>query len=177
MTIKPTPKRLAQIFLPAGLLAVSAAIASDDDTAAIGSLALVIIGISALITHIVERAIRDTTEERRRLQDSLSEVEMDRARYVALRARVDAEEERLCRQADRLEHDTKAQLARERAAMQAEFEDKYSRVKTEGFRLGVAYNDRGLLDHVAQPRVDAKVIRLPGRALGSSAGQGAYPPS
>lgn len=177
MTIKPTPKSLAQIFLPAGLLAVSAAIAQDDDTAAIGSLALVILGISALVTHVMERAIRDTAEERRRLQDSLSEVEIDRARYVALRARVDAKEERLCRQADRLEHDTRDQLAREQAVMQAEFEGKYSEVKTEGFRLGVAYNDRGLLDHVAQPRVDAKVIRLPERTLGSTAGQGAYSPS
>lgn len=177
MTIKPTPKSLAWIFLPAGLSAVSAAICQDNDTAAIGSLALVIIGISALVTHVMERAIRDTTEERRRLQDSINEVAVDRARCVAARAAVDADRERLCRMAERMEREAEGQLAAERAELQAEFEDKLSAEKRKAFQLGVAYNDRGLFDHIAQPQVDAKVIRLPERALGSTAGQGAYSPS
>ncbi|MCX5209702.1 hypothetical protein OG689_10450 [Kitasatospora sp. NBC_00240] len=177
MTIKPTPRSLARTSLLSGLVAISLAVALDNVVLAIVSLTAVIAGIAAVVTHIIDQAIRDTGEERRRLQSALTLVEEERMRLVAARAAVDADAERVVRHAAWLEADTRIRLAAERAELEAEFEDKRASLKQEGFFLGLDYNDRGVLDNALRPHVEAKVLRLPVAAVGSTAGHGAYSPS
>jgi len=177
VTIKPTPQSLARICLPLGALTIAAGAAQQNIALALGGFALVVTGLTAVAIHVIVSAIRDTAEERRRLQEARDEVEEDRTRCIALRAGVDADEERLCRLGVQMEHDTAEQLAAERAELMAELEDKRAAIKREGFVIGLNLNDRGVIANALQPRPDAKVIHLPVGTIGSAAGQGAYSPS
>ena len=161
MTIKPTPQSLARTCLPLGVATIAAGAAQQDIALALGGFALIVSGLTAIVLRAMDRAIRDTAEERHQLQKALAEVEADRVKYVALRAVVDADAERLCRLGVQMEQDAVAQLAVEREELTAELEDKRAVIMREGFNIGLSLNDRGVIASALQPRPDAKVIRLP----------------
>lgn len=161
MNIKPTPETLARICLPVGALTIAAGAAGQNIALALGGFALIVTGLTAIVLRAMDRAIRDTTEERRRLQKARDEVEADRARHIALRAGVDADAERLCRLGVQMEHDNAVQLAAERAELMAELEDKRAAIRREGFNIGLRLNDRNVIGDALRPRPDAKVIHLP----------------
>lgn len=161
MTIKPTPQSLARICLPSGAVTIAAGAAQQNIALALGGFALIVTGLTAVVLRAMDRAIRDTAEERHRLQRALAEVEADRMKYVALRADVDSDAERLCRLGVQMEHDTLAQLAAEREELMADLEDKRAAIMREGFDLGLNLNDRNVIANALQPRPDAKVIHLP----------------
>jgi hypothetical protein len=169
-------------------MTITAGVAQQNVTLTLGGFALLVVGLTAIVVHMLDHAIRDTTEERRRLQDSLAEerrrlqeaqeeVQADRLKYLAARAHVDHEAERLCRLGIQMELDTTARLVAEREELMAELEDRTASLKNEGFQLGLVYNDRGLIGDALYPRPDAKVIQLPVGTVGSTAGRGAYSPS
>jgi hypothetical protein len=82
-------------------------------------------------------------------------------KYVALRAIVDADAERLCRLGVQMEQDAVAQLAAEREELAAALEDKRAAIMREGFLIGLNLNDRNVIANALQPRPNAKVIHLP----------------
>ena len=161
MIIKPTPQNLARTCLPFGAVTIAAGAAQQNVALALGGFALIVTGLTAVVLRSMDRAIRDTAEERHRLQKALAEVEADRMKYVALRAVVDADAERLCRLGIQIEQDAAVQLATQREELMAELEDKRAEIKREGFDIGPNLNDRGVIANALQPRPDAKVLHLP----------------
>lgn len=157
MTIKPTPQSLARICLPSGALTIAAGAAQQDITLALGGFALLCVGLTATVIH----AIRDTAEERRQLQRDQRQVEAERRTIMAMRVRVNDDEERLCRLGTEMERDTTARLTAEREAMLAELEDKKAAFVRKGFDIGLRLNDRDVIGDALRPRPNAKVIQLP----------------
>lgn len=177
MNIKPTPRSLAKICLPAGAAIVAAGAHQEHTALALGGFALIVTGLTSIVIDVLTRAICETNAERRQLHSALATADEARMRYLAARKYFDDEKERLCRVVIQLEHDAASQLASEREELMADIEDKRSEIKREGFDLGLNYNDRGIVKDALHPQPDAKVFTLPVNSVATTAGKGTYSPS
>lgn len=177
-TIAANIKRhLAELTLAAGGCCIAIALLTGTPEQAAG-VALVVMGGISRARRSVERVIRDTSRERDRLQRALDEAEAEHKRYIAARAVVDHEAERLCQQMAKAEHETAerlaaaladldAQAAAEREELLAEVEDRRNAIKLEGWVNGYDAGERGILAETSRSTTGATVIHLPLSALKS----------
>jgi uncharacterized protein YcgL (UPF0745 family) len=171
-----TAAMLAGITLPIGIATTSIAALRHDAVVALVGLTLVVIGLAGAVTHIICAAITNTDRERRQLHTAEERANGEYMRYIAARAIVDADSERLCREAAALEAQTLQQLAAERAAMQDEFDTARTKIKQQGYFIGLAHGQRTIAEAAAGPHTGrmATVIPLPTPPAGSepTAGSG-----
>jgi len=172
----------------AGAAVIAAATLQDKPAQAIAGVGIMMLGATRCVMALVERAVRDTSHERDRLQRALREAQAEHTRYMVLRAFVDREAEDLCRQMEKNEEATAAyiaaetdrlntQAAAEREELLAEIEDLRIAIKTEGFQIGYAAGTRGITFGPARPPAGAVVIQLPRPPIGSdatTAGKGSH---
>lgn len=171
-----TTKTLAGTSLILGLAVLGSAVILDALEQAIAGLALVCVGLAAWIPTVIDRAIRDTTAERARLQRLTDENIIQEQQYIAARAVLDNDRERLVQEMDRVEREAAAQVAAEkrrlraraeaeRTALQLEFEQQRSTLKMDAYLKGLDHGERGIM--LGGPATDAVVIQLPLGAIGS----------
>jgi hypothetical protein len=169
MTTRTIAAVLAVVTLPIGIGFTGIAAAEHDQVAALVGLTLVVIGLAAAVTRIIHTAVADTAAERQRLHAAEERANSEYMRYIAARALVDADAERLCRQATELEARTTQQIAAERHQLMADVEDRAAALKQEGYFIGLAHGQRGVAEAKAgalNGRM-AAVIPLPTPAVGS----------
>ncbi|MGW6912490.1 hypothetical protein ACWGB8_01510 [Kitasatospora sp. NPDC054939] len=164
-----TTAALAGIALPTGIAITGVAAIRHDPLTALIGLTLVVIGLAAAVTHTVCAAVTNTELERRQLHEAKQRADSLYMRSIAARAIVDADAERLCREAAALEARIAQRLAAEREALQAEFEASRTAVKQEGYFIGLAHGQRTIADAAAGPHTGrmATVIPLPTPPAGS----------
>lgn len=179
MTTKTAARVTAGIALPSGAITEILAVALGDASAAVAGLTIVIVGIASVVICINEAAVRDTSTERRQLQAAKDAAQQEYARWVAMRAELDLETERVLRAAELSERGRRAEYERLREELFADLEDRGATLRKEGYLLAIKHQDRGLLTPPSRDAVDAQVIPLP-RTVGSSptaSGQGVHIPS
>lgn len=181
---------LAGISLPLGVAAIAASIPEHAPTQAVAGLALILAGITSYALNVIDRAVRDTSHERDRLQEELKATQAERMRCVVARAFVDREAEQLCQKMELAEQETAVYLATqtarimalaaaEREELLADVEDRESSLKREGFLRGLDAGIRGIALPSSAPTAGAVVIQMPRAAIGSkpnAAGHGAHTP-
>jgi hypothetical protein len=139
---------------------------------AVVGLILAIVGAAAAVTRVIHNAVTDTAVERRRLHLAEERAAAEYARYIAARAIVDADAERLCRDAADMEARSARSLANERERLNLETEELRGALKREGYRLGFAHAQRGIVEAQSQVGRMATVIPLPAPAIGSESTAG-----
>jgi hypothetical protein len=191
VTNRITQRIAAGLSLILGTAVIGAAIIERAPVQAIAGLALITVGLTAWVLTVIDRAIRDTSAERTRLQRLIDETVAQQQQYFAARAVLDGEAERLCRDMARVERDAANRIAAEkeclrikaqaeRDALLDEFENQRSTLKREAYLVGLGHGERGIVLGLTEPPVDAIILQLPVAAVGSTrttAGQGAYLPS
>lgn len=177
-TIRAIRQRLAETALAAGALTITIATIQGNITEAIAGVGIMMLGATRCVMRLVDRAVRDTSSERERLERALEQANAEHARYLVARAFVDREAAELCRTLE--EHDqaaaaliaaeterVNAQFAREREELMAELEDQRAAIQLKGFRLGHDAGVRGIVFDALTPAAEARVIRLPLAPIGS----------
>lgn len=172
MTIKTTTEVAAGLALPSGAVVVTSAARHGNVALAIAGMTLVIVGIAAVVIHVITRAITDTSAERRSLQEAESRAVSEYMRYLSARATLDADADRLCREAAQLELDSAHQLIEARETLQLEFDDRLEAEKRKAYFKGMAHATRGAAALNAPNGGEAVVIQLPFPAVGSNSGSG-----
>ncbi|MEU6235909.1 hypothetical protein [Kitasatospora sp. NPDC047058] len=169
MTTRTTTTALAATTVPIGIGAAGAALLKSNTAAAVVALTLVVIGIAAVVTRTIHTAVTDTTAERQRLYAAQDRTNAEYMRYIAARAIVDADAERLCRQAAELETRVAAMIAKERDELLADVEDRAAELKQEGYFIGLEHGQRTIAEAEAGAPSGhmATVIPLPAPAIGS----------
>lgn len=181
-------QRLAEISLAAGAAGIGAATLQDRPAQAIAGVGLMMLGATRCVMGLVERAVRDTSHERDRLQQTLRETQAEHTRYLVARAFVDREAEDLCRLMKEGEEKATAyivaeakrlntQVAAERERLLAEVEDRSAALKTQGFIQGLNAQISGITLDSDRPAHGARVIHLPRTPIGSdatTAGRGSH---
>lgn len=184
-----TTKKLAGASLILGLTVLGSAVILDALEQAIAGLALVCAGLAAWIPTAIDRAIRDTSAERAQLARLMDENISQEQQYIAARAVLDNDRERLIQEMERVEREAadtiavekrrlRANADAERAALELEFEQQRAKLKLDAYLTGLGHGERGIT--LEGPAVDAKVIQLPLGPIGSGrtkASQGANSPS
>lgn len=176
-------QRLAEISLAAGAIIIGAATLQDRPAQAIAGVGLMMLGATQCVMGLVERAVRDTSHERDRLQQALKEAQAEHARFLVARTFVDREAEDLCQRTEENERAAAAraaadaerlaaQAAADREELLAEMEDLRSSIKREGFLLGLDAGTRGIVFETEPPSTGARVIQMPRPAIGSDATTG-----
>ncbi|MFD0405505.1 hypothetical protein [Kitasatospora sp. NPDC127116] len=139
---------------------------------AVVGLIFAIIGAAATVTRVIHSAVTDTAIERRRLHRAEERTAAEYARYIAARAIVDADAERLCRDAADMEARSARRLADERERLRLETEDLRGALKRQGYQIGFAHAQRGIVEAQNQVGRMATVIPLPSPAVGSEPATG-----
>ncbi|WP_035796328.1 hypothetical protein [Kitasatospora mediocidica] len=169
---------------------ISASIPAHTPTQAVAGLALILTGITSYALNVIDRAVRDTSHERDRLQEELKATRAEHMRYVVAKAFVDREAEELCRNMELAEQENAAYLASqtarvmalaaaEREELLADVEDRESSLKRQGFLQGFDAGLRGIALPPTAPTTGAVVIQMPRAAIGSNpnaAGHGVHTP-
>ncbi|WP_354643956.1 hypothetical protein [Kitasatospora camelliae] len=170
MTTKTIARNMAGFTLPLGAIAEGLAITRTHVPAAIAGLAVLIVGVAAIVTLVIDAAIRDTSEDRRNLHAAQARATDEYTRCIAMRAVLDAETDRVLRGAEQ------AEAARERSyqsrleELVANVEDMRASIKREGYELALDHMERGILTLPAQQSSgSAQVIAMPQRPVGSTA--------
>ncbi|MEU8920023.1 hypothetical protein AB0D10_03670 [Kitasatospora sp. NPDC048545] len=167
MTTRTTTAGLAGAAIPVCAVTAGAAVIQHDEALAIVGLIFAIVGAAAMVTRIIHAAVTDTAIERRRLHLAEEHAASEYARYIAARAIVDADAERLCREAADIEARSARRLAEERERLQLETEATRGALKREGYRIGFAHGQRGIAEAHNQPGRMATIIPLPAPSAGS----------
>lgn len=168
---------LAETALAAGAATIGVSLFTNSAAQAAAGVAFIVVGAVGRALRIVERAVRDTTHERDRLQREQDAAQALHMRYVAARGGLDREREYLCEQMAKVEQDAATYIAAEREALLADLENRESALVKRGWAIGYAHGDRGLLLDVSSTGTDAVVIPMPLPALGSdapAAGKGSH---
>ncbi|MFF0409169.1 hypothetical protein ACFYUY_01870 [Kitasatospora sp. NPDC004745] len=167
MTTRTITAALACAATLIGIAAASAAIIDHDAVVAVIGFTFVIIGAGSAALRVVYAAITDTAMERSRLQLAEERATSEYTRYIAARAIVDADAERLCREAAGIEARAEHHLAEEREKLLVELEGQRSALKLAAYRLGFNHALRGVAEAGAPADHLATVIPISALAVGS----------
>ncbi|MET8475375.1 hypothetical protein ABZY90_19835 [Streptomyces sp. NPDC006422] len=150
---------LAGTACTAGFGITAAGVEADRPAMVLAGSCFALIGLTAFLLTILHRWITDTARDRERHFEAARALDEERAKYVAARAALEAERERVRRDAAADREHSVARLAEERAVMEDQFESAKAELVCRAFEAGVRMQRSGKLDEPEVPH--GRVVRFP----------------